>query len=1108
MLKKFTQTDRHGNMMSKEMMGKFLKKKVIKDRHGNQMAFEFDIPESNVPPVNQVPQYSAEGGDIDNHPGGPKGSDTVPAWLTPGEFVVNKEATDLFGDTIKQMNEVGRQIQDQKGSQEDGLKQVPTYAAEGQPIPGEERQTSVHDLERDPMFQEQLNKMLKKWGGRGQFSKEQLYKIISGESSFKAGVKTPEGTASGLFQFIEDTIDDMRDRNLIPPELLDMNKKFVSKNKKHQNYGKTLKGHITPEDVRAMTPTQQLKLYEGYLTGAGYGGDVHLGAMQGAPGYYKRMAGDNNPDRIIFNKNGTDKEKESIASNKQWVNADGNVTVGSIKAFYDKQAPNVVPQLMASNNQLAKWKELRDGTVPGTQFAGLGLIPGPSEFDGVPSIQAGLNQEIQSTPNVPPGPTSGAQSLPEVSPDTIPTDTALTTQPVPTANFSAGVPNYAANVPMGSSIPRIGSLEPIAGPSSGRIAEVMGNLQPSPDVTVTPGNNQNVTLDISQIPQPPVASMQDADRMMGFNAGPKVPGIPAAPPYIPSITQDMLDERAMKQSAEQAVGNAVYNELPNPAIVPTEQDIMNFSGDIAKYTPEVSGPGRSFKQVVNESFPEEKIISTRSGEKDLTSPYPDKILSKALEQGKDINAPMFFPPDYSVATSPQGISTVPKKETETFRGTINEGVLASPTVGGVKEVNVDKKMQTLNEINDKTSGNNSPSTDDKDKVQDTGNKSSNAEKNKAVGFLQDLFGSLFNKQELKRMAVMYLGSRALGYNHGGSLNFAAKNYLARVDALEASRIKFAHSDEAKNWDNVDEYLKTGDFSVMTPKGVTTYKQGVFEKRYHKKTRKEITVEKVHYGKGDSKQVVWVDVATNKPITEAHYDTTGLYSTNSPERRKVLKDFTESWTKILKAEHEMAFAKNGDRLLSVDKLNLRVAAGEAINEMLDKGASMSQAQAALPLAYRMAIETELAKGKSSVGVNSLKAALKAMYVEQGTGLRNLFLTRPDKRKEKDWDGVSGNKDFVDLIEFEKARQNASLIMRSVPQFANMNPDEAANLYIMNLANIWAGKRKLKNGDLDPENYNDQDRKEHWMKAAANESGFLHFMKAQLIIENNKRLGLNE
>ena len=45
------------------------------------------------------------------HPGGPLGTDTVPAWLTPGENVVNAEASQIFQPQIDQMNKVGQDIQ-------------------------------------------------------------------------------------------------------------------------------------------------------------------------------------------------------------------------------------------------------------------------------------------------------------------------------------------------------------------------------------------------------------------------------------------------------------------------------------------------------------------------------------------------------------------------------------------------------------------------------------------------------------------------------------------------------------------------------------------------------------------------------------------------------------------------------------------------------------------------------------------------------------------------------------------------------------------------------------------------------------------------------------
>ena len=81
-----------------------IKKYTQKDRYGNMMSFEFEVPEINIPPMQEIP-----------HPGEPKGTDTVPAWLTPGEFVVNKEATQMYGNLIEDMNDHGRAIQAMNG---------------------------------------------------------------------------------------------------------------------------------------------------------------------------------------------------------------------------------------------------------------------------------------------------------------------------------------------------------------------------------------------------------------------------------------------------------------------------------------------------------------------------------------------------------------------------------------------------------------------------------------------------------------------------------------------------------------------------------------------------------------------------------------------------------------------------------------------------------------------------------------------------------------------------------------------------------------------------------------------------------------------------------
>jgi hypothetical protein len=105
-----------------------IKKIMHKDRHGAQVSIEFGeggaasnlveqfLGGMGVPAMQDIPQ---------EHPGDPKGTDTVPAWLTPGEFVMNAEATRMFEPQIEEMNNAGRAVQRQQGGS------IPEYKALG-----------------------------------------------------------------------------------------------------------------------------------------------------------------------------------------------------------------------------------------------------------------------------------------------------------------------------------------------------------------------------------------------------------------------------------------------------------------------------------------------------------------------------------------------------------------------------------------------------------------------------------------------------------------------------------------------------------------------------------------------------------------------------------------------------------------------------------------------------------------------------------------------------------------------------------------------------------------------------------------------------------------
>lgn len=135
-----------------------------KDRYGNSMSFEFFESDSSVPSMDEIP-----------FPGNPRGTDTVPTWLTPGENVINAEASRLPGvqPMLDQLNEKGRDIQEMQGGP------IPTYAAEGDYI--------------TPQF----------------LQGDQLESILDGmhmvESSAGKNVKTSEAGAVGEYQILPST---------------------------------------------------------------------------------------------------------------------------------------------------------------------------------------------------------------------------------------------------------------------------------------------------------------------------------------------------------------------------------------------------------------------------------------------------------------------------------------------------------------------------------------------------------------------------------------------------------------------------------------------------------------------------------------------------------------------------------------------------------------------------------------------------------------------------------------------------------------------------------------------------------------------------------------
>jgi hypothetical protein len=106
---------------------------------------------------------------------------------------------------------------------------------------------------------------------------------------------------------------------------------------------------------------------------------------------------------------------------------------------------------------------------------------------------------------------------------------------------------------------------------------------------------------------------------------------------------------------------------------------------------------------------------------------------------------------------------------------------------------------------------------------------------KSIEYFKNAFSNMFDGDELARMALMYVGSRALGYDHLPSIKYGMKNYMKRIDTADKERRKFI-TDE----DNLDKYTKeslqkyrnTGDIRVLEEKAKPLTAKGLGDTIYH------------------------------------------------------------------------------------------------------------------------------------------------------------------------------------------------------------------------------------------------------------------------------------
>lgn len=154
---------------------------------------------------------------------------------------------------------------------------------------GQKNFSPPESLKNDPAFQAKLEEMKAKYPG---LTDQEIYNIIGGESGFNWAATNPSG-ATGGFQFMPETAAEL--------------------------------GYTTAE-IQAMSPAQQLAVYDQYLGKWGYSGGS-LGIIQAAPAFYGQ------PGNTVVYPVGS----AAWNQNPGWRPPNGgNITIDSINSYYTR----------------------------------------------------------------------------------------------------------------------------------------------------------------------------------------------------------------------------------------------------------------------------------------------------------------------------------------------------------------------------------------------------------------------------------------------------------------------------------------------------------------------------------------------------------------------------------------------------------------------------------------------------------------------------------------------------------------------------------------------------------------------------------------------------
>lgn len=1006
-----------------------IKKFTKKDKEGNTVSLEFDVP-----PMQEIP-----------HPGEPKGTDTVPAWLTPGEFVVNAEATRMFEPQIEAMNNMGREIQKAQGGS------IPTYAAEGDiamPLPRPEAPKDVAAVSPQKIYSMLVDRGFSDVAAKGilgnmfQESKfdPDVYQKLDNDSTGK-GRGLLQWEAGGRFDTDPLNLIDFankQEKSWKDPEVqldfmiaeMDKSAKIGAESAARQNYeydkARTMMNQAkTPEEAAKIFSDLYLKPGKPHMdTRTAYASEFEPRTTQIAqadvPPVMQEVPKEegNFLSRMFASYFGGD-EEPSTKIDMDLVYQDENKA-----AMEHAEKYLFMGDLVKAGGELID--SIKQGPAEPTPEVNV-----PDEYKVIEQLlQKGYTQDQVSA-------ILRGEDVPPIQ--------------EPVEPVFKDVPQYTGQ---------------------GSVGESMMGTKPSALVTGMPQEDKDVDMivDTKEVPASAVApsalddiNVVPVDQMVGMPAVPKTPedktevpevsDVPkpdsGAEMYRPAGVGATIDEAKVPQFGEARVKNT-KNALERAKEVFAKTD-----ADHPMYETRLNNL-KNLEQQLKED--ESKMAIKKMVESDKAN------LEKANEEAATRNKIRKLE---DRKTGDPSIDSIIQEQIDEAEKTLPKEEAPKPEADPKPDAKDDKKNEAL--------GDAGAFKDLTNTEQEGFDKVTQVKKEDipegmletATSTLKGIFGDLFDPQELGRMGVIFAASRLMGYDSGPALQFAAKGYLNRVDAKVDARNKFVTSEAAlKRFtpESLQEYKKTGDMKKLVQKPVAG--------KPIKPTGEMQTFYPVGGGKPVKAAKVTQDGRTfyvtgdGKVVNQFAFHTDPAKVPGTDEYRKKVSDSGKTYTGYLTELEKNAGEEN--------KIGINTGVnGRNIAEWQVKHDVPEEVMGRIvDMAYRSAA----AEGKQ---INNIVPYLESAYITATVGDATLFTTKDGK--------PASSEKILDAVDMGVAlvRQNPASEGKSSEQIKN----DMLALMRQKYDTLTVDEKAI---------YNEE--------AGDDESGFLTFMLEQIEEAQGKALGV--